>query len=124
MHKIITIQRLLNDIMVKALPPLYATENVPLKDKLVICRFHMPQDPEGWVWYAFEGERLDTYEREEDGYWIANDYRFFGMVHGFENEMGYFLLSELTNLRHPQTGDLLVQLDPYVFLEPYYKFIE
>jgi hypothetical protein len=53
--KIITIQRLLNDQLVRALPPLYATEDVLLEDKLVICKFHMPSQPNGWAWYVFEG---------------------------------------------------------------------
>ncbi len=122
--KIITIQSVLSDQLVKALPPLYSTDNVPLEDQLVICKFHMPTESIDWVWYVFEGSRLDDYERGTDGCLIKNDYQFFGMVHGFENEMGYFLLSELLDLRDTQSSKLLVQLDPAIFLEPYSKFIE
>lgn len=122
--KIITIQSVLSDQLVKALPPLYSTDNVPLEDRLVICKFHMPTESNDWVWYVFEASRLDDYEHITNGCLIKNDYLFFGMVHGFENEMGYFLLSELLGLRCPQTDQLLVQLDPTVFLEPYSKFVE
>jgi len=120
--KKITIQRLLNDELIKALPALYATEDVPLEDKLIVCRFHMIDQPNGWSWYVFEGELLEAYEREPDGCLVENDYRFFGIVHGFEKEMGYFLLSELTCLRHPHAGDLVVKIDPNIFLEPYSQF--
>lgn len=124
MRRVITLERLLNEIIIKTLPPLYATDGVPLEDKIVICRFYMPSRSNGWEWYVFEGERLETYEREIDGCLIANDYRFFGMVHGFEKEMGYFLLSEITDLRDRKTGDLLVQCDPDIFMEPYRQLIE
>jgi len=40
-------------------------------------------------WFATEGE--------EDG----NDFRFFGYVIGFEEEWGYFMLSELQSARGP-----------------------
>ena len=114
----------LNDQLASALPPLYATDNVPLTNKLVVCKFYMSTESNDWVWYVFEGSRLNDYERETDGCLIKNDYKFFGMVHGFENEMGYFLLSELLDVRNPQTGKLLVKLDPTIFLEPYSKFVE
>jgi hypothetical protein len=42
-----------------------------------------------WTWYATEGS-------EEDG-----DFVFFGYVCGFENEFGYFRLSELQAARGP-----------------------
>lgn len=109
------------------LPPLYSTEDVSLRNKLVICEFHFSttnQDNQEWIWYVFEGKRLADYPRESDGCLIKNDYRFFGMVHGFENEQGYFLLSELLELRDSQTGKFLIQLDPTVYMKPYSQFFK
>lgn len=72
-----------------ALPALYATEETPLDEKTVVVKFF---DPSGsWTWYAVEGQAT-----EEGG-----DFRFFGLVDGFEREWGYFLLSELEGYRGP-----------------------
>jgi hypothetical protein len=66
----------------KSLPPLGATENDP--DPLVRVKFF---DPCGsWTWYATEFDGEDT---------------FFGLVDGFEKELGYFSLSELESVRGP-----------------------
>ncbi len=64
------------------LPPLYSQEQEA--DPLVICKFFTPDSQ--WTWYCleFDGEDL-----------------FFGWVIGFEQELGYFLLSELTQARGP-----------------------
>ena len=52
----------------------------------VIVKFF---DPTGsWTWYATEGEK------QPDGDWV-----FFGLVDGHEKELGYFVLSELSNIR-------------------------
>jgi hypothetical protein len=75
---------LTNDLR-QVLPPLYAQENV--KDPLVFIKFFTPDS--NWTWYVTEGS-------EEDG-----EFRFFGYVIGFENEWGYFLLSELQGARGP-----------------------
>lgn len=64
------------------LPPLYSTEDE--EDPIVQVKFF---DPCGsWSWYAteFDGEDL-----------------FFGLVDGFERELGYFRLSELASVRGP-----------------------
>lgn len=54
-------------------------------DPLVICKFF---DPCGsWTWYPYE---YDPERRE-----------FFGMVHGDEEELGYFSLDELQSIRGP-----------------------
>ena len=54
------------------------------KDVEIVCKFF---DPTGsWTWYATEFDGDDT---------------FFGFVRGFENELGYFSLSELKNVRLP-----------------------
>jgi len=58
------------------LPKLGETEND--KDPLIQVKFFYPDF--GWTWYGieFDGEDL-----------------FFGLVQGYEKELGYFQLSEL-----------------------------
>lgn len=79
----------------KALPKLYATDG---QEKApIIVKFFTPWTY--WTWYAKEGEPtgeqyLDPYTRR-----MEDDYRFFGMVHGHEKELGYFLLSELASVQ-------------------------
>jgi len=64
------------------LPPLYSQEHED--DPLVICKFFTPDS--NWTWYAseFDGDDL-----------------FSGWVVGFEQELGYFRLSELRTARGP-----------------------
>ena len=64
---------------------LYAQEKV--KDPIVHIKFFTPDS--NWTWYATEGQA------DED------DFRFFGYVCGFEEELGYFVLSELESARGP-----------------------
>jgi Protein of unknown function (DUF2958) len=64
------------------LPPLYAQEHEA--DPLVICKFFTPDS--SWTWYAWEFDGVDV---------------FFGLVIGFEQELGYFSLSELQATRGP-----------------------
>jgi hypothetical protein len=45
-----------------------------------------------WTWWASEAEEI-----LEDGEVV--DIEFFGLVHGFEAELGYFRLSELQSVR-------------------------
>ena len=70
----------------KALPKLYATEKTPEKNKIVYAKFFAPNT--FWTWYVLEGQW------EEDN----EDFTFFGMVHGFEKELGYFSLQELESV--------------------------
>lgn len=53
------------------------------KDPLVIAKFFTPDA--GWTWYATE------YDEAEE--------MFFGLVVGFEAELGYFSLAELESAR-------------------------
>ncbi len=64
------------------LPPLYSQEQEA--DPLVICKFFTPDS--SWTWYVLEFDGQDV---------------FFGLVIGFEEELGYFRLSELTQVRGP-----------------------
>jgi len=64
----------------------------------IVAKFFSPYS--NWTWFATEGERT------EDG-----DFEFFGLVKGFESELGYFRLSELENAKR---GSLpLVERDMY-----------
>ena len=61
------------------IPRLCATENVP--DPLVYAKLFTPWS--NWAWYITE---------------FDGDDRCFGLVHGFEAELGYFSLKELAEL--------------------------
>ena len=74
--------KLLTDAIKAKLPTLGETENTSCDDKEFIVKFFNPMGD--WEWFVAEGEELD------DG-----DWQFFGLVHGFEKEWGYFCLSEL-----------------------------
>tara|TARA_B100000131_G_scaffold10139_1_gene10685 strand:+ start:3807 stop:4094 length:288 start_codon:yes stop_codon:yes gene_type:complete len=64
------------------LPPLYSTEKD--KDPTAVVKFFTPDS--SWTWYATEFDGED---------------RFFGLVDGFDKELGYFSLSELASARGP-----------------------
>ena len=66
------------------LPPLGATEKIPLTEKVCIVKFFQPWG--SWTWYAVEFDGKDI---------------FFGLVDGFELEWGSFSLSELKSLEGP-----------------------
>src|SRR5215471_1075744 len=80
---------LLPDTLKERMPPLYSQEHED--DPLVVCKFFDPV--RSWTWYATEGSPVD-----EDGYYDTDkekvDYLFFGLVVGFEKELGYFSLEE------------------------------
>ena len=80
--------------------PLYFYEenDIDTKDAKIIVKFFGGGQ---WTWWAIEGEKL------EDG-----DIRFFGLVQGFEKELGYFTLRELEGLKFPPFG-LGVERDRY-----------
>lgn len=74
------------------LPALYATENDG--DPVARVKFFAPWC--GWTWYAVESDGEDL---------------CFGLVVGFETELGYFSLKELEELRGP--GGLRIERDLY-----------
>jgi len=81
--------KLLTKENIKQIPILYSQEKVD--DPYAVVKFFDPTG--GWSWYVIEGEL------QEDG-----DWRFFGLVKGFETELGYFHLSELESCKDGQTG--------------------
>lgn len=62
--------------------PLYSQENAGAATK-AICKFFCG----GFTWYVTEAEKRD------------NDWLFFGLVDGFDKELGYFTLSQLKSVR-------------------------
>jgi len=86
---------LLTQELRKILPPLYSQENT--RDPTAYVKLFTPDS--NWTWYASEGS-------EEEG-----DFIFFGYVFGFEEEWGYFSLSELQAARGPR--GLPVERDLY-----------
>ncbi|SRR6266699_4714961 len=76
-------QQLLTQELRQQLPPLYAQEHE--NDPLVYIKFFTPDS--SWTWYATEGSQED------------DDFIFFGLVIGFEQELGYFSLNEMSQAR-------------------------
>lgn len=92
------------------LPPLYSGEKLGL-DAFAVVKFFSPDV--GWTWYASEGSPVD-----EDGYYDTDkpkvEFVFFGLVAGFEVELGYFSLSELQSVR----GSLGLSIERDLYFEP------
>ncbi len=78
------------------LPPLYSGEELGLM-AIALVKFFTPDS--NWSWYPseFDGEDL-----------------FFGLVSGFEVELGYFLLSELQSVK----GSLGLPIERDLYYEP------
>src|SRR4051812_27540138 len=87
--------KLLTQELLSKLPDLYSVENNP--DPLVQVKFVQPDG--SWTWYVIEFDGEDT---------------FFGIVDGFEREMGYFSLSELQT----HHGSLGLPIERDLFFEP------
>lgn len=89
---------LITDEIRAKLPPLYANEKIGL-DAIAPVKYFSPAA--GWTWYASEASALmqdDTYQplAEVDlNDPHLQDVIFFGLVSGFEIELGYFTLAEL-----------------------------
>jgi hypothetical protein len=72
------------------LPPLYSQDGKGGK-AVVYVKYFLGS----WTWWATEGTPiLDDAQNEID-------FQFFGLVEGFEKELGYFNLSELEQVRGP-----------------------
>ncbi|MGI8423145.1 MAG: DUF2958 domain-containing protein [Chloroflexota bacterium] len=78
------------------LPPLYGQEGAA--DPIVYAKFFTPDS--SWRWYATEFDPTEG--------------RFFGLVDGFERELGYFLLEDLETTR----GGLGLPIERDVWFTP------
>lgn len=74
--------KLLTKELRKQIPKLYANERKDPTEIKVVAKFFYPLNQ--WTWYATEFDGKDT---------------FFGYVKGFDNELGYFSLSELESIK-------------------------
>lgn len=79
--------KLMTKSILKNLPAMGSTDGQK-SDHKVAVKFFTPDS--NWTWLVFEGEKLEN-----------GDICFFGLVQGFEEEMGEFLLSELEAARGP-----------------------
>jgi hypothetical protein len=97
------LMKLLTEELISNMPVLYSQENE--KDPMIICKFF---DPVGsWTWYALEGEETDN-----------GDYLFFGYIIGFEAELGYFTLSQLTTAKKGATGIRALPIERDLYFTP------
>lgn len=95
--------KLLTKEIMKRIPKLYAQDGKG-DDAVIHVKFF---DPSGsWTWFATEASAV-FYDGEDTRYEkltpenveAADDVIFFGMVHGFEKELGNFSLNELKSVR-------------------------
>jgi len=84
--------KLLTKELREQLPPLYSQDGKGGK-AVVYTKYFTPSS--NWTWLVTEGEPVLS----ESGAEI--DFKFFGLVFGHEREFGYFLLSELEEVRGP-----------------------
>lgn len=75
--------KLINNKLKSKLPKLYEQDSKGL-DAIAYIKFFTPDA--NWTWYVTEFDGIDT---------------FFGLVDGFEKELGYFSLKELESIRGP-----------------------
>jgi hypothetical protein len=87
--------QLLTKAIAKSLPKIGATSGQD--DPMVLAKFFYPDF--GWTWYAIEFDGEDE---------------FFGLVDGFERELGYFSLSKLQTTR----GRLGCSIERDLYWEP------
>ena len=88
--------KLLTKEILEKLPKLYTQEDKGL-DAVAVVKFFTPDS--NWTWYAteFDGDDL-----------------FFGLVDGFEKEIGYFRLSELQSVK----GALGLPIERDMYFKP------
>jgi len=84
--------KLLTKAIRKTIPPLYTNEKLDASKVKIRVKFFDPCSQ--WTWYVTEGEPV----LDDDGKEV--DYRFFGYVIGHFNELGYFSLNELQNVKN------------------------
>lgn len=94
--------KLIDQEVANKIPTIYSQEHN--KDPMVYAKFFTPWSD--WTWYVteFDGDDL-----------------FFGFVQGFDQEFGYFSLSEMESVRGP--GGLKIERDLYFKPKPLSQFL-
>ena len=87
--------KLLPKKVLELLPSLGSTEGQ--KDPKAVVKFFTPDS--SWTWFGIEYDGTD---------------QFFGLVDGFERELGYFSLKELLSVR----GHLNLPVERDLYFEP------
>ncbi|MFH1543242.1 MAG: DUF2958 domain-containing protein [Patescibacteria group bacterium] len=88
--------KLITKEILEKLPKLYSQEDKGL-EAVAVVKFFTPDS--NWTWYATEFDGEDT---------------FFGLVDGFEKELGYFSLSELLSVK----GALGLPIERDMYFKP------
>jgi len=88
--------KLLTKEILEKLPKLYSQEDKGL-EAVAVVKFFTPDS--NWTWYATEFDGKDL---------------FFGLVDGFEKELGYFRLSELKSAK----GALGLPIERDMYFKP------
>jgi len=77
--------KLMTKELYEKIPKLGSTSEKKAEDIPIICKFFNPCG--SWTWYACEGSKE------------GDDFIFYGLVRGFENELGSFSLNELQSVK-------------------------
>ena len=78
--------QLMTKAIEKAMPSLRSTEEKSEEETKVIVKFFTPDAQLSW--FVFEGNKTES-----------GDWEFFGYVKGMFGELGYFMLSQLQEVR-------------------------
>lgn len=105
--------KLLTAELRRQIPPLGSQNDV--EDPMVHCKFFTPDA--GWTWYVIEGSAIRGEEevplaQSDPG--TEDDVIFFGLVQGFDVELGTFSLRELEEVR----GPLGLPIERDMYFEP------
>lgn len=109
--------KLLTKDLMEQIPPIYSQQGLG-DEAIVQAKFFTPWTY--WTWYVVEGEALLAGGEGTDDDWVPlsavgaraiDEVKFFGLVRGHEEELGYFVLSELEDLNGP--WGLKVERDLY-----------
>jgi len=86
--------KLLTKEIISLLPPIKSTEEKDPADIPITVKFFTPWST--WSWFCTEGESLLDDNEQPTG-----NFLLFGYVVGHEKELGYFVLSELQEVKGP-----------------------
>ena len=94
--------KLLTKAICNKTPMLYSQEKVA--NPMVVAKFFTPDS--NWTWYVIEASKVllrdgivEHFPMTE--YQEGDDVLFFGLVQGFETELGYWYLSDFDGVKGP-----------------------